>query len=110
MDLTFLALSYFESYERPNLGQQLVKWQATNEPIEFGIPDQIEFCMNLGNTIVTNIISNTSMSNTCLQELWWHLTRSIKRGICRAKTTGAKWDHEMRAVTSHKILDADWLK
>ena len=35
---------------------------------------------------------------------------SIKRGICRAKTTGRKWDPEMGAVTSHKILDADWLK
>ena len=35
--------------------------------IKYEIPDDIELFMTLGKTIVPNLISNMSMSNTCMQ-------------------------------------------
>ena len=61
MDLRLLAVSYLESCERPTSGQQLVK-KVSNAilmsqlSIKFEIPDDIELCMTLGKTKVTNII------------------------------------------------------
>ena len=99
---------------RPSSGQQLVikvnsailKSQLS---IIFEIPDDIELWMTLGKTIVTNIIFNTSLSYTCPQQ-----TRNMQRGtenvLIWAITTGTKWDRELRAVTSFRILNTDWSK
>ena len=120
MDLRLLlAVSFWIVWKivlkrRPSSGQQLVikvnsailksQWS-----IIFEIPDDNELWMTLGKRIVTNIISNTSLSNTCPQQ-----TRNMQRGtenvLIWAITTGTKWDRELRAVTSFRILNTDWSK